>query len=477
VTPAADLVKKGHVSKQRVMEDLMVLNNERFPLLKLAHGVTAWKNGIKDSNTNIFYYFDDKADSPTRQKDEELYHKSVDWINVDGVGYPQRYYKDTEYTHLPHATAYDLRDNIPLFCSVFELQDFPWEAQKQVMALMCNALYPSNHPSCVQSLNGLMLMCVGKSGTGKSLLLLILQRFLAPIYICTINSNGAHCGVGPLAGIIDKTLLCMTEVDTDFHKVMKLHQFNALVSNEEIAISRKNKEDWVGDWYGHMVTATNTGMGFEGTGGFPRRVAMAQFRNKVEKKNIKLMDEIVAEELAYLEQCLHRCREEVANNIIASNQSMFNDIIHPFLQESAEEANRDADHVLAFVQMIEEDGGIQPMQNENHYCHLESLKKELWEVYLATLSEPQKQKARQDMDQKNSLISALESKGLVVDKKKTRKTWPPFSPPPTVQGRYVYGLSMYRPPNSNAADYDLLLQGPWGKDYVKPLNVTDQFIN
>ena len=168
-------------------------------------------------------------------------------------------------------------------------------------------------------------------------------------------------------------------------------------------------------------------------------------------------------------------------------------IIHPFLKESAEEAHRDNDHVLAFLQMLEDDGGIQPTQ-PNLYCHLESLKKELWIAYLATLvSDEQKKKAMQDMDAKNSLVSALESKGLEVDKKgpgcasgKTRKPWPPYVldengkevQGPPVQGRYVYGMTMWRPkstPETNAADYDLLLQRPWEEGYVKPWNVTDQF--
>ena len=151
-TPAADLVNKGHVSLNRVAQALLVRGNKRFPLLELAFGVTAWKNGIKNSNTNIFYCFNDEADSPTRQPDEHLYHKSIAWINVDGVGYPQIYYKDTEYKHLPHATASEIRDHIPKFCSIFELQDCPWAAQKQIMALLCNSLYPSDHASCIKSL-------------------------------------------------------------------------------------------------------------------------------------------------------------------------------------------------------------------------------------------------------------------------------------------------------------------------------------
>ena len=83
---------------------------------------------------------------------------------------------------------------------------------------------------------------------------------------------------------------------------------------------------------------------------------------------------------------------------------------------------------------------------------------------------------------------------MKVDKKgpgcasgKTRKPWPPYVlkdgknvPGPSVQGRYVYGISMWRPkttPNTNAADYDLLLQRPWEKDDVRPLDLNDQFIN
>jgi phage/plasmid-associated DNA primase len=256
--------------------------------------------------------------------------------------------------------------------------------------------------------------------------------------------------------------------------------------------------------------AGNEGPGHEGdqNSGFVRRTVTVPHRNPITegKSNKNLEQQIVDEEFSYLEQCLHRCRDEVEREIITKKGQggKFLDILHPFLREGAEELHRDNNHVLTFLQMIEDDGGIQPVQPANFnpcekqckvqptdfYCHLEWLKTSLWEAYLGTLSETQKNKARQDMDQKNSLINALEAKGLKVDKKgpnsatgKVRRPWPPYVlnkdgeevAGPKVQGRYVYGLSMWRPLKTKAEDYDLLLQRPWEKGYVRPLNVTDQF--
>jgi hypothetical protein len=287
---------------------------------------------------------------------------------------------------------------------------------------------------------------------------------------------------------------------------MSLAQFNQLVSNEQTSISRKNKEEWQGIWHGHILMASNEGTGNEGKGGAPRRTVTYQFRNVIPEKDYKgnLAEEIVAEEFPFLESCLHRCRDEVEEDIKTKHGGSggkFMSIIHPFLKESAEEANRDNDHVLAFLQMLEEEGGIGKVQPpefnhekqckvhpSDYYCHLEWIKNTLWEAYLATLSQSQQMKARHDMDQKNSLISALESKGLVVDKTRVYRPWPPYILEKTEQeclekvrgkpkqGRYVYGVSLYRPPNSNASeDYQLLQQRPWEEDYVKPLDKDDQF--
>lgn len=247
---------------RELLEYITVYDEEELPLLVVDRDIMSFSNGVLRLTTGVFSRY---------------------------TGMDTETAKLVARHHI--CQPYLESTTTPLLDRILDAQ-FSKEVAHVLMALIGRCFFTVGQLDEWQ----VMLFMVGVGGTGKSLILNIVQQLFAAGMVGTLAAKGEE--IFGMANLVDKELILGRDMPAKMSGCLPQEIMQTMTAGEDMGIPRKGKEALFVRWTAPLIFAGNHQPDYTNTGNnIGRRMVSFRFDNVIAEKNQDLKVDILETEL------------------------------------------------------------------------------------------------------------------------------------------------------------------------------------